>query len=29
MDALALWWEEGDFAADRDACLAELKRRLQ
>jgi poly(A) polymerase len=22
------WWEEGDFRADRAACLAELKRRL-
>lgn len=29
MDAMALWWEAGDFAADRDQCLAELKRRLQ
>jgi len=29
MDALAAWWEAGDFAADREACLAELKKRLQ
>jgi poly(A) polymerase len=28
IDALTAWWEEGDFAADRAACLAELKRRL-
>lgn len=28
IDALTAWWEEGDFAADRAACLAELRRRL-
>lgn len=28
IDALTQWWEQGDFAADREACLAELKRRL-
>lgn len=25
---LAAWWEDGDFRADRDACLAELGRRI-
>jgi poly(A) polymerase len=25
--ALEAWWEEGDFLADRRACLAELARR--
>ncbi|MBL8706830.1 MAG: CCA tRNA nucleotidyltransferase [Rhodospirillales bacterium] len=29
LDELEAWWEAGDFAADRDRCLAELKRRLQ
>lgn len=29
LDDVEQWWEAGDFAADRDACLAELKKRLQ
>jgi poly(A) polymerase len=28
LDALEAWWEAGDFAADREQCLAELRRRL-
>ena len=28
LKALETWWEEGDFRADRAACLAELKRRV-
>lgn len=28
IDQLTAWWEEGGLAADRAACLAELKRRL-
>ena len=26
--AVAAWWEDGDFRADRNAALAELKRRV-
>ena len=26
LEALERWWIAGDFAADRTACLAELKR---
>jgi poly(A) polymerase len=29
LDDLEAWWEAGDFAADREQCLAELKRRMQ
>ncbi len=29
LDDLAAWWETGDFAAGREQCLAELKKRLQ
>ena len=25
LDAVERWWEAGDFAADRDACLTHLK----
>ncbi len=28
LDAVERWWIEGDFSADRAACLAELKRRV-
>ena len=28
LDAVEDWWEDRDFAPDRDACLEELKRRL-
>lgn len=28
LDEVEQWWIAGDFAADRDACLAELKRRV-
>ncbi len=28
VQAIEAWWEEGDYRADREACLAELKRRL-
>jgi poly(A) polymerase len=28
LDAVAAWWEDGDFRADRGQCLAELKRRI-
>lgn len=28
LSELEAWWEEGDFGADRAACLTELKRRL-
>jgi poly(A) polymerase len=28
LSELEAWWEEGDFRADRAACLTELKRRL-
>jgi poly(A) polymerase len=26
IEAVERWWIAGDFSADRDACLAELKR---
>ncbi|MCC7048192.1 MAG: CCA tRNA nucleotidyltransferase [Alphaproteobacteria bacterium] len=29
IDALTAWWEAGDFAAGRAACLAELRRRVE
>lgn len=29
LEAVEAWWIEGDFAAGRDACLAELKRRAE
>jgi poly(A) polymerase len=29
LQAIEAWWEEGDFRADRRACLAELARRLE
>ena len=25
LDAVELWWEQNDFAADRDACLGRLR----
>jgi poly(A) polymerase len=28
LDALDAWWIDRDFAPDRDACLAELARRV-
>ena len=28
LDDLEAWWEAGDFAADREQCLAELRKRL-
>ena len=28
IDAVERWWIEGDFAADRTACLSELERRV-
>ena len=29
IDAMERWWIDGDFAADRAACLAELERRAR
>ena len=29
IEAVEQWWIEGDFTADRAACLAELQRRAQ
>jgi poly(A) polymerase len=26
LDAVERWWEEGDFAGDRDECLSQLKK---
>lgn len=29
LEAVEAWWEAGDYHADREACLAELRRRLE
>lgn len=29
LEAVEAWWEAGDYRADREACLAELRRRLE
>ncbi|MCC6468543.1 MAG: CCA tRNA nucleotidyltransferase [Alphaproteobacteria bacterium] len=29
IDTLTAWWEAGDFTASREACLAELRRRIE